>query len=254
MIGTKERTLAGGGVATDVEVVASVNLLSPWVHEELRVRRLRERFGLGLLALLLVIGSLWAWQRVTLAQVEADLSGEEATAEGLQARIGELAPVQAYVDGVDRRAGSVQQQMITDVAFSTVLEELAAATPAGARIESLSVDLPPGAGVTIAPDGTIADPTRGLVAAGCPGPDPFAVLEVIGCVTLSGTATSRDAVGELVENLADSGAFAEPFISTTTTDEGSGVAFSGSVALDPKVFSSRYDDLSKLTGLDGAEQ
>ena len=77
------------------------------------------------------------------------------------------------------------------------------------------------------------------------------MLEVIGCVTLSGTASSRDAVGQLVENLAGSDAFAEPFISTTTTDEGASVAFSGSVALDPKVFSGRYDDLARLTGLPG---
>lgn len=249
MIGTREKPQSD---LTPVEVVATVDLLSPWVHEDLRVRRLRERFALGLVGLLVLVGLLWAWQRVTLSQVEADLRGEEATATSLQGRIAELAPVQAYVDGVDRRATSVQQQMITDVAFSTVLEELADATPAGARIESLSVDLPPGAGAVVAPDGTVADPTRGLVAAGCPGPDPFATLEVIGCVTLSGTATSREAVGDLVDNLAASGAFAEPFITTTTTDEGASVAFSGSVALGPKVFSGRYDDLAKLTGLASA--
>lgn len=251
MIGTKEKVQVE---TAPLEVVASVNLLSPWVHEDLRVRKLRERFGLGLLALLVLVGAFWAWQRVTLAQVEADLRGEEATAESLQGRIAELAPVQAYVDGVDRRATSVQQQMITDVAFSTVLESLTEATPSGARIESLAVDLPTGAGVVIAPDGTIADPTRGLVAAGCPGPDPFATLEVIGCVTLSGTASSRDAVGDLVDNLAASDAFEEPFITTTTTDEGASVAFSGSVALTPAVFSGRYDDLAKLTGVKEEQQ
>lgn len=250
MIGLKQREAAPTTTATPLAVVASVNLLSPWVHEELRVRRWRERFGLGLLALLVLIGGLWAFQRVALAQVEADLRGEEATAASLQSRIAELAPVQAYVDGVDRRATSVQQQMVTDVAFSAVLEALTAATPSGARIDSLSVDLPPGAAVAVAPDGTITDPTRGLVAAGCPGPDPFAVLEVIGCVTLSGTATDRDAVGALVEQLAASPAFSEPFVSTTTADAGAGVTFSGSVALTPEVFSGRYDDRDRLTKLD----
>ena len=41
-------------------------------------------------------------------------------------------------------------------------------------------------------------------------------------------------------------------VATTTTDEGASVAFSGSVALGPKVFSGRYDDLAKLTGLASA--
>lgn len=249
MIGLKERA----STESPLEVTSSVNLLSPWVHEDLRVRRWRQRFALGLVVLLVLVAGFWSWQRITLAQVEADLRGEEATATGLQQRIAELGPVQAYVDGVDRRVTSVQQQMITDVAFSAVLEELADATPSGARVETLSVDLPAGAAVVIAPDGTIADPVRGLVAAGCPGPDPFAVLEVIGCVTLSGTASDRDAVGALVEGLADNRAFAEPFITTTTTDEGASVSFSGSVALTPAVFSGRYDDRADLTGVRAEE-
>ena len=42
---------------TRVEVSSSVNLLSPWVHEELRVRRWRQRFALGLLALVVAIAA-----------------------------------------------------------------------------------------------------------------------------------------------------------------------------------------------------
>ena len=75
---------------TQVEVSSSVNLLSPWVHEELRVRRWRQRFALGLLALVVVIAGAWSYERVVLAQVEADLRGEEATAESLQGRIADL--------------------------------------------------------------------------------------------------------------------------------------------------------------------
>jgi Tfp pilus assembly protein PilN len=249
VIGLRERA----GTDAPVVVTSSVNLLSPWVHEEHRVRRWRRRFGIGLLALVVAIAGFWAFQRIVLAQVEADLRGEEATARSLQGRIAELAPVQAYVDGVDRRARAVQQQMATDVAFSVVLEALGDATPAGARIESLSVDLPTGVASVVAPDGTIEDPTRGLVAAGCPGPDPFAVLEVIGCVTLSGTAADRASVGRLVEELAASKEFSEPFITTTTTDQGASVTFAGSVALTPRVFSGRYDDRSALTGLSDEE-
>lgn len=242
----RRRTEAAPAVAT------SVNLLSPWVHEDLRVRRWRERFGLGLLALLVLVAGAWAFQRVALAQAEADLRGEEATAASLQRRIADLAPVQAYVDGVDRRARTVQERMVTDVAFSEVLEALADATPAGARIESVSVELPAtraDAGAVVDAAGTVTDPTRGLEAATCPGPDPFATLVVVGCLTLTGTADDRDSVGDLVRLLDRSRHFAEPFVSTTTTGDGAGVSFSGSVALDPKVFTGRYDDLAALTGL-----
>lgn len=240
---------------TEAEPVteARVDLLSPWVHDRLRARRLTERFGLGLLALVLLLAAGWTYQRVALAQAEADLRGEESAAASLQQQIADLGPVQQYVDGVDRRARTVQELMLSDVAFSEVLAALAAATPGGASIDSLSVDLPtPGAvaGLLDAQGAvTDVDPSRGLLGAACPGPDPFATLVVVGCLTLSGTATDRSTVGRLVEELDRSKEFVEPFISTTTTTEGSGVTFTGSVALDPKVFSGRYDDLRVVVGL-----
>ena len=76
------------------------------------------------------------------AQAEADLRGEESAAAVLQRQIADLGPVQQYVDGVDRRARTVQELMLSDVAFSEVLAALAAATPGGASIDSLSVDPP----------------------------------------------------------------------------------------------------------------
>lgn len=234
---------------------ARVDLLSPWVHDRLRARRLSERFGLGLLALVLLLAGGWTYQRIALGQAEADLRGEESAATALQQQIAGLAPVQQYVDGVDRRARTVQELMLTDVAFSDVLAALAEATPDGATIDSLSIDLPapaPVAGLLDARgDVTDVDPSRGLLGASCPGPDPFATLVVVGCLTLSGTAVDRSTVGRLVQELSRSKEFVEPFISTTTTTEGSGVTFTGSVALDPKVFSGRYDDLRFAVGLAG---
>lgn len=240
---------------TEAEPVteARVDLLSPWVHDRLRARRLTERYGLGLLALVLLLAAGWTYQRVALAQAEADLRGEEAAATTLQQQIADLGPVQQYVDGVDRRARTVQELMLSDVAFSEVLAALAEATPGGASIDSLSVDLPTPAAVAGLVDAqgrvTDVDPSRGLLGAACPGPDPFATLVVVGCLTISGTAADRSTVGRLVEELDRSKEFVEPFISTTTATEGSGVTFTGSVALDPKVFSGRYDDLRVTVGL-----
>lgn len=240
---------------TEVEPVteARVDLLSPWVHDRLRARRLSERFGLGLLALVLLLAAGWTYQRVALAQAEADLRGEKAAATTLQQQIADLGPVQQYVDGVDRRARTVQELMLTDVAFSDVLAALADATPGGASIDALAIDLPTPAVVAGLLDAqgnvTDVDLSRGLLGASCPGPDPFATLVVVGCLTISGTAVDRSTVGRLVEELDRSKEFVEPFISTTTTTEGSGVTFTGSVALDPKVFSGRYDDLRVAVGL-----
>lgn len=222
----------------------ALNLLSPWVLEELRVRRLRGRFALGGLALVLALAGGWTFQRLELSGARADLRGEEAVAAGLSQRIADLGEVRTFVQGVNRRALTVQQAMRTQVSFAEVLRALDAATPRGARLESVAVVLP----VPTTPS-TPAEETadaRGLVATTCPGPDPFATRVVIGCLELSGTAGDRGQVGRLVVALGDSALFVEPFVSTTTSSDGSGVSFTGSVALSPAAFSGRFDELPDL--------
>jgi len=247
------------------EPVASVNLLSPWVFEDLRVHRLRRRFVYGAIALVVAIGLFWTDQRLSLHQAEQELRGEEAVTTGLSEQIDGLTPVRTYVEGVQHRAQTVHDATYADVAFSQVMEALRSATPNGAEITTISVDLAGGAGATgtttTTPPATTTDPNadpnaaggaevekdpgRGLSGATCPGPDPFGTRVVVGCVTLEGTAADRETVGKLVIALGDSDLFVEPFVSTTTTSDSANVTFSGSVGLSPKVFSGRYDSLGQ---------
>ncbi|MDO9495238.1 MAG: hypothetical protein Q7J48_06020 [Nocardioides sp.] len=230
---------------------SAVNLLSPWVLEGLRVRRLRQRFGVAAVVVLVLIAGGWTFQRLQLEQTRADLHGERAVTTGLQRQIEDLGEIRTYVQGVQHRASTVQDAMFTQVSFSQVLRALEAATPRGVRIESISVTLPvagsePAAGVVSFADPEELEAARGLDGASCPGPDPFGTKVVVGCLDLTGTAGDRDQVGRLVINLGREGLFVEPFVSTTTTGDGTGVSFTGSVALSPQVFSRRYDDLTGL--------
>jgi hypothetical protein len=83
------------------------------------------------------------------------------------------------------------------------------------------------------------------VVSPCPGPDPFNTRVVVGCVELSGTATSRAIVGDFVIRLGKDPMFVEPFISTTTSD-GAEVMFTGSVGLSTKAYTSRYKAMRDL--------
>ena len=223
---------------------ASVNLLSPWVFEDLRVHQLRRRFLLAAIVLVAVIALVWAGLRFNLHRANDELRSEDAVTTGLTNQISELTPVRTYVDSVTRRVVTVHGATYDDVAFSRVLAALSAATPADADVESISVTLASTAsdGTAPAPDAA-ADPARGLVGSTCPGPDPFGTKVVVGCMTIQGTADSRDAVSKLVIALGADGVFVEPFIDTTTTSDATQVTFSGSVGLSPKVFSGRYDSL-----------
>ncbi|MBZ5740029.1 PilN domain-containing protein [Nocardioides mangrovi] len=241
---------------TAPEPTASVNLLSPWVFEKLRVHRVRHRFVVGGIALVTSLALVWCGLRFELHGAHVELGGEQAVAAGLDTQLAELSPVQTYVAAVEDRADTVASVTWSDVAFSSVLDALRAATPPGATVTTISVELaaaepqpgspsssPGSAGSAGSAGAKRSDPARGLVGT-CPGPDPFGTTVVVGCLTIEGTATSREVVGQLVIGLGASSLFVEPFVDTTTAGEDEAVSFSGSVGLSTDAFSGRFDDLT----------
>jgi Tfp pilus assembly protein PilN len=222
--------------------VPAVNLLSPWAFDALAARRLQERFAVAALALVVLIGAGWALQHLRVGHAERLLADEQARTARLAGETRELAPVRSYVSSVLQKKLVAQKAMKDEVYLSRVMDALENAKPAGAEVESMTVKVTPPAPADEA--GTTA------AAAGeestCPGPDPFHTRALVGCVTLTGSAKSRAAVGQMVLNLGRDPLFVEPFISTTTTAEGDDVVFTGSVGLSTKTFSRRYADIDAL--------
>jgi len=229
----------------------AVNLLSPWSFEAIATRHLRQRFSLACLALALVVAAAWGVQHSRVTQAEKELRVERERAQLLTAETGALAPVKVFVASVEQQKATVQETMAREIYFSRLLDALQAATPSGAKVDSAIVALSPEpqpAPAAATEAGTGATPPETVVdmPSPCPGPDPFNTLAVVGCVTLSGSAQSRRSVGDLVIGLGDSKLFVEPFISATTSADGTGVTFTGSVGLSERVFSNRYADLDEL--------
>lgn len=221
----------------------SVNLLSPWVFEAIALRRLRRRFAIAGITLLLLVAGAWVGQHLRIQQAEKALEVEQAETARLTAETDELAPVRDFVTGVERQMRTVKQTMATEIYFSRVFQGLQRDTPVGAEITSLQVTLAP-APLPVA-EGQEPIP----VVSACPGPDPFNTKVVVGCITISGSAETRKEVGDFVIALGADDLFVEPFISTTTTADDSEVTFSGSVGLSEQVFSGRYVDLEQLLGI-----
>lgn len=242
----------------------SVNLLSPWALERIAVRRLRIRFMVGCLGLVVAVAGAWGVQTMRVADAESLLVTEDAETSRLTEQTNELQPVKAFVAGVEQQKLAVSGAMGTEIYFSKVFEAMSVAAPDGVVLDSLVVVLaPPPPAPVPAPapaegsdkgeDGGQATPAPAAPATPplCPGPDPFQTREVVACITLSGSAGSRADVGAFVVALGADDSFVEPFISTTTTSDASRVTFSGSVGLSEKVFSGRFADLDAwLTGKD----
>lgn len=232
----------------------AVNLLSPWSFERLAVRRLRIRFAISCLALASVAAAAWSLQTMRVADAEALLAVENAETSRLTARTNALQPVKTYIAGVEQQKTTVSETMASEIYFSRVLESMSAAVPAGAVLDSLVVTLAPPAPTPVAApaeraeQGSKKQPAAAVPTAPspCPGPDPFQTRPVVGCITLSGSAGSRSAVGAFVVALGADDSFVEPFISTTTTADSAKVTFTGSVGLSELVFSTRYAKLDQL--------
>jgi Tfp pilus assembly protein PilN len=240
--------LRRGSVATS----SAVNLLSPWVLEELRVRRLRRRFVVAGVALLLVVAAAWSVLRLDLARAEEDLQADESVGGSLAAQIDTLGEVKLYVGNVLVRSVTVERIMERQIGYAAVLGGLDRALPPGATLTAVSVALPPNPETL--PPGSPAAPAPAL----CPGPDPFGSVEVVGCVTISGSAASRADVSELVTSLGGSDLFIEPFITATTATtprtEGSTeggtttVQFEGTLGLSAATYTQRFTDVAGGAG------
>ncbi len=226
-----------------MRTLPGVNLLSASEFERIATRRLRQRFVVGGVALVLLVGGAWGFQHVRVTEARSLVAIEQAETNRLISQTQVLAPVRTFVSGVAAQESTVQDAMSGEVYFSEVLDGIRDATPPGAQLAMIAVTLADLSGAG-------ADPTTGVLVSACPGPDPFNTLPVVGCATLSGTAASRAEVGDLVVKLGRSPLFVEPFIATTTTGEADEVAFSGSVGLSEKVFTRRFGD-PRPTATDG---
>jgi len=222
--------------------VPTVNLLSPAVFEALAVRRLRRRFAVAAVALVVLMGSGWAYQRSRVASAEEELATQQAAAIRLAARVNALAPVRQFYADVERRKKSVTQAMASEVLFSRIVAEMRAQTPPDVQVDTWSVTMT-GAGSSRNASGSAAPTTD----AACPQPNPFTPPSAVGCVTIGGSAAARDAVGKLIVRLGGSALFVDPFITTTDASEDGKVTFSGTVGVTRKAFSMRYADLGWIT-------
>ncbi|WP_166139090.1 hypothetical protein [Nocardioides ochotonae] len=227
----------------------TVNLLSPAAFELIAVRQLRRQFVLAGVALLVLLVALTGFQHKRVLDAEGLVDRESVQTAKLTGEVNELMPVQTYVSGVRAQVAALQATMMGEIWFSSVFTGLQDALPESAKVDTLTVALADLAGalkaVQAADGGEVAeDAVAAAVASPCPGPDPFNLRLVVGCVSIAGTAASRAAVGELVIALGENGLFVEPFITTTTSADSTGVAFSGSVGLSEKVFSGQYVDLA----------
>lgn len=123
----------------------TVNLLPPGYGERFRERRWAAMVGVGLLALLAVLGVVSLLEARQLHHAENRRDVERAHHTELQARRRQLAPFRELAAGVVGRERMLSAAMRTEVSWARLLGGLSQSFPAGASLTSLTVEsiLPP---------------------------------------------------------------------------------------------------------------
>lgn len=215
----------------------SVNLLPPDILELLRLRAIRFRLLAAAAALVVCLGALYAVQAAQLGSAQEQLAAEQSRGAAVAAEQAELAPVKSFYAEVTQTQQQIMVTMAREVLFSDVATRLTAAATDTVTLSTVSM-------TAVTTD--LADPA--VVA--CPGSDPFSLVAVVGCITVAGTAVSRDSVGLFVVNVLADDRFLSPFVSTTVLDEETGtVAFTGTISLTAAVYSGRYSDVEFLAAV-----
>ncbi len=233
-----------------VPSLPSVNILPPAVTERAHLERVRRTFVVAAVAAVAAVGAIFFLQSGAISSAETDLAAEEARAAQLSSQAAALAPVKLYYATVEANEATIQETMSREVLLSDVVDRLYATAPSGVDLGTVavSVDTQP----LLAAGATPVDPTTAGSAA-CPSPDPYVIPgEAAGCVTITGSADSRAALGDWEAQVGKSDLFADLFISSSAAaaEEGSkAITFSASVSVTAKAYVNRYADPAFVEGM-----
>lgn len=198
-----------------------VNLLPEQVQASARASTARYAAAGAAALLVAALGGLYFMQAGQVDDAEAELAAVEADNAELQARVTELAPFAALTAERDEAVGAVTAAMDGEASVAGVLQDLSAVLPPQAEITTLTV--------------TMAD--------GAQAPSAGGTRPVQGRLSAQGRALVGIAPGveDLMLSVDRAAAFDNPFVTTTTVEEGEVAAFTLEVDLGPEVLTDRYE-------------
>jgi hypothetical protein len=232
-----------------VPSLPSINILPPAVTERQHVERLRRSFAIGAVLAVAAVGAGFTLQSGAISSADQDLAAEEARSAQLSAQASALAPVRLYYATVEANETTIQQTMSREVLLSNVVGDLYATAPPTVDLGTVAISV---STQPVLPDAAVPlDPTS-ATSASCPSPDPYVTPgESAGCVTITGTAASRAALGDWERQIGRSGMFSDLFISSSAAAAAEGpdaITFSASVSITAAAYLNRYADPGFVEG------
>lgn len=242
-ISRKAATLDGPDhTALFVPTMPTVNLLGEEVLELVRLKRVKTMMAGAALVVVAGLGGLYVFQGTMIASAEADLAAAQAEAAAATAEKTALQPFKTFDDEVKARQAAITQGLAGEVLTSKILATVQDKAYEGISVNDIQV-------VVAAPAAAAATAAAGAAPTGnagaCLSPDPFnPAAASVGCVLVSGTATSRISLAQWIEKIDKEDLFTEVFVPGTSSDGTDGeerVAFTASLGLNAEeALSERY--------------
>lgn len=190
----------------------------------------KRRVIFAAVALLAVVVALWTVQTAAIGWAQHQLDAAQERTMQLEGEKARLAPVMQLNSQIEMQRTALDQANASNTDASRLLSQLRGSL-GPATLLQYTMTLP-------------ADPATMAQSAAATGigsaspcgdnPDPFTSQQTIGCIKFSARASSRGAISGILDRLAATPGFTSATVtSTDNAAQGSGVEFSGSVAITP---------------------
>ena len=206
----------------------AAKLLPPEILAARRARVVRSRVIAGLVAVAILLGGYYAFAlyQVQEARESYDAAvAEQAALTAQQKDYNEVVQTQAQSTAISARLKTL---LADDMRWAGLLGNLrGAAATAGITVTGVSGSLPNAeGGANAGANGQTALPGA-------------STAKVVGTMTITGTGTSKDAVAKYIDELAKIDKFANPYLTSVTTEEGK-VQFSAQLDITKQALGGRF--------------
>jgi Tfp pilus assembly protein PilN len=178
--------------------MTQVNLLPPEIRQRTQSRRLTFMVILAGIALLVLVGFLYAVQAANLSRVNEDIAAQETQNAQINAQIAGLQEFAALQTEAQAKKALLTTAFANEVSFSGVLLDLSRVIPSDAYLTTFAAQVTPPAATTTVPTA------------------PVTTTPLIGTMTAAGEGSGADSLASWITRLESVKGWVNPWISTFT--------------------------------------
>jgi Tfp pilus assembly protein PilN len=211
--------------------VTQVYLRTPEIRQRTQTRRLTFMVVLAGIALLVLVGFLYAVQSANLSRVNEDIAAQETKNAQINSQIAGLQEFAALQTEAQAKKALLTTAFANEVSFSGVLLDLSRVIPSDAYLTTFAAQVTP-------PEATATVPTA-----------PVSTTPLIGTMTAAGEGSGADALASWITRLESVKGWVNPWISTfsETTPNTDRFTFNSGADLTSDVLTDRARDASAVT-------